>query len=86
MKDAVLFIKWWWARRTPTDVWTKVYFAGLFFSGVGIGSSNLWLSAMGVACFISGAVKWLVWEPITNSFKKFQEERANLFETIKDPK
>jgi hypothetical protein len=63
-----------------------MYFAGLLFCGAGIGSGNPWLSALGAVCFFSGAIKWIVWEPITNSFKKFQEERANLFETIKDPK
>lgn len=86
MKDLVLFIKWWWQRRQPTDIWTKIWFAGLFFAGAGIGSSNIYLSAIAFICFMSGAIKYLIWEPLLSSFKKFQDERAGLFETIKDPK
>lgn len=86
MKDVLLFVKWWWQRREPTDFWTKVWFVGLFFFGAGIGTGNIYLSVIAVICFMSGAIKWLFWEPIRSSFAKFQEERAGLFETIKDPK
>ena len=84
MKNIFNFIGWQY-RKLAT--WQKWYlFAGLLFGG-GIGytgSPNNWASIAGIVIIFSIMTKWFIWDPLTNSYKQYLEERNNLFQNIKE--
>lgn len=84
MKKFVAFIKWHWSNW---DTMQKIWLLGGFFFGAGIADYHS-TGEPGLALKIAGALwivvfaKWFVWDTITDSWKRFEHERKDLFNTI----
>jgi uncharacterized membrane protein len=88
MKKFLAFLKWHW------DSWTfgqKVYIIGGFFVGVGFkdfmetGTPPIAMQ-IGFAIWFSILLKWFFWDSIRDSWKRFEQERRDVFKTIDEGK
>jgi hypothetical protein len=88
MKKFLAFLKWHW------DKWSfgqKVYIIGGFFVGAGfrgfmeIGVPPVTMQiGFAIWCYI--LLKWFFWDSIADSWKRFEQERKDLFKTIDEGK
>jgi uncharacterized membrane protein len=88
MRKFLAFLKWHW------DSWTygqQVYIVGGFFIGMGLkdtlttGEPN-WAVQLGAAIWCSVLLKWFFWDTFADSWKRFEQERRDLFKTIDEGK
>jgi len=88
MKKFLAFLKWHW------DSWRfgqRVYIIGAFFMGIGLkdtietGTPSLSVK-IGLAIWCSVLLKWFFWDTIADSWKRFEQERKDLFKTIDEGK
>lgn len=90
MKDVWSFIKWQWQRSSYT-VTDKLWFLGGFFMGSAAYSAYFHPEEgtpvqlyIGVSCWIIVLLKWIIWDTTKHQWAKFQKEKAELFNTIKE--
>lgn len=88
MKKVLAFIKWHW------DKWSfgqRAYIIGGFFIGAGFrdfmvtGTPPIMMQ-IGFAIWCSILLKWFFWDSMINSWKRFENERRDLFKTIDEGK
>jgi len=88
MKKFFAFLKWHW------DNWSfgqRVYIIGAMFVGFGLKDSletntpNLAVQ-IGFAIWATVLLKWFFWDSFANSWKRFEQERRDLFKTIDEGK
>lgn len=75
------FIKWHYSKL---QFWQKLWILAFVNFGwfiAGGGQSEIAL-AIGVSLIIVVITKWLITDPIINSWKKFKQERQDLFDLI----
>jgi len=75
------FFRWQWNRF---EFWQKWWICSMAFFFLGLFSDKLYFQAIGVSMLIFGIFKWLIWEGVSDSYKKFKEEQNTLFEVIKN--
>jgi hypothetical protein len=79
------FVKWHYKKL---EFWQKFFLVGFFAMGWGFASpshSTEEFVAYMVALTSINCVffKWFVWDPMKDSYRKFQKEQHELFNTIK---
>lgn len=88
MKKFLAFLRWHW------DGWTfgqRVYMFGAFFVGMGLkdslvnGEAN-WSVQLGFAIWSTVFLKWFFWDMVKDSWKRFEQDRKDLFKTIDEGK
>lgn len=86
MKDFMLFIKWQYAKL---EFWQKVYLVNFFLLGFTAFRTDevsrviFYITLLVLFVYM---VKWFVIDSMIDSWKKFKQEKANLFNTIKEGK
>lgn len=86
MKDFWLFVKWQYAKL---EFWQKVFFVNFFIMGFTAFRTDDTSQAVFVCTMLLPflfMVKWFVIDSIVDSWKRFKEDKANLFNTIKEGK
>lgn len=84
MKDVWLFVKW---QLSKMEFWQKVFFVNMFVMGfTALRTDETSKMIFMITIFVPFAymVKWFVLEPMFASWRKFKDDKANLFNTIKD--
>ncbi len=86
MKDVWLFVKWQYGKL---EFWQKVYFVNFFLMGFTAfredETSKIIFYCTILVPFLY-MCKWFIFDQIKDSWKKFKEQKANLFNTIKEGK
>lgn len=88
MKKFLAFLKWHVSKWTVTQ---RLWMIGAFFFGGGA-IDYIETGVPGTSIYIAWAfwgsvfVKWFVWDPAVDSWKKFEGERKDLFKTIDEGK
>lgn len=80
------YIRWVWSRW---ETWQKFFMVGAFLVGAGLGAPDpysIWLLGTGCTLIYGWAVKWMVWDNAKKSWKKYCDERDNLFSVIRGDK
>lgn len=85
IKNVVGFLKWHW------DNWSvdqRFYMLAAFLVGCGLkdaiaGNGPNILMQSGLAILFAIFLKWFVWEPVRDSWRKYCEQRNSLLTTIK---
>lgn len=84
MKEVLKFIRWQWRKW---ETWQKGYIIGAFFMGAGVVAPNpydLYLLAIPMIVLFVHCSKWMVWDQVKASWRKYKTEKQELFPTIKD--
>lgn len=86
MNKLFAFLKWHWSKWTPGQ---RVYILSAGFIGAGI--ADYWESGIinlpmriGFGMMLAVLIKWFFWDTTIASWKRFEEERKDLFKTIKE--
>ncbi len=80
------WLRWQWRQF---ETWQKSWLLGAFFLGAGLmldGILGKIFIAIPFAIFMGYTFKWWFYEPITNSWNKYKEQRETLFDTIRGDK
>lgn len=83
MKNIINFIRWQWRKW---DLWQKCFIVGAFFGGSGFVAPapyGTYILMIPTALLFVFTFKWWMWDSTVESYKKYQAEKSNLFETIK---
>ena len=86
MKDFALFVKW---QYSKLESWQKIFLVNFFLLGFTAFRTDEISRAIFLITLIVPAlytVKWFVIESMIDSWKKFKQEKAELFNTIKEGK
>ena len=84
MKEILNFVVWQWNKF---QTWQKGYIVGAFFVGAGIMAPQPWsnyIFAVPMIMLFCWTAKWWIWDELKKSWNKYQDEKQNLFNTIKD--
>ena len=84
MKEILNFIRWQWHKW---EIWQKGYIIGAFFLGAGVVAPrpyNMYLFAIPMIILFLWCSKWMIWDQLKDSWRKYQTEKQGLFPTIKD--
>ena len=86
MKDVWLFVKWQCAKL---ETWQIVFLINLFLMGFTAFRTDEMSKAIVTTTLLVPfmfMIKWFVIDSIRDNWKKFKEQKANLFNTIKEGK
>lgn len=88
MKKFLAFLKWHWDKW---EVSQRIYLLGAFFVGAGAVESiqtGVPNTSVQIGFAIWGFIflKWFFWDNISASWKRFEQERKDLFKTIDEGK
>lgn len=86
MKDLWLFCKWQYAKL---ELYQKIFILNFFVMGITMArkdeiSSYIFFGTVLIPFLFM--IKWFVIDSIIDNYKKFKEQKANLFNTIKEGK
>lgn len=85
-KDILTFLQWQWRKW---EFWQKCYILSAPLLGAGLAVDDpyrSYLVAVPVLICFTFMIKWFIIEPIKSSWTRFQEDKKNLFNTIKEGK
>ena len=84
MKKVLAFLRWHWNSWDWTQ---RIWMLGAGFFGAGI--SDYWHTKepglalkIALSCWALVFVKWICWDAVRASWKRFENERKDLFTTI----
>jgi len=83
-KEIVNFVQWQWNKY---EFWQKCFVASSAFFGAALVAPapyGQYLSFVPMCVIFSFMTKWLVWDGAKAQWKKYKEEKENLFTTIKE--
>jgi len=83
MKNIINFICWQWRKW---DLWQKCFIVGFGLMGSGLvvpAPYCTYILMIPTVILIVFTLKWWVWDSTVKSYKQYQAEKSNLFETIK---
>lgn len=83
MKNFFNFITWGWKKL---EVWQKLYVFAMILQIVGWISPNPYsivFISIGLGIILSTMIKWFIWDSIKTSWKNYNKEKSQLFDTIK---
>lgn len=86
IKDIVLFLQWQWNKF---QFWQKCFiFSSFFFGGALVAEPPyvFYFTLVPLIVVFGFAFKWFFIDPTLEAWKKFQDEKENLFSTIKEGK
>lgn len=84
IKDILTFVKWQW---TKFEFWQKCFIASSSFFGAGVYAEHpysVYLFMVPIIIVFGFTARWFIIDPLKDSWKKFQTEKAQLFTTIKE--
>ena len=79
IKDIINFVQWQWRKF---EFWQKCFICSSFFFGAAVVSEppyTFYLSIVPMVVVFSYMTKWMIWDAAKASWKKYQEEKKNLF-------
>ena len=82
--EILRFLRWQWRKF---ELWQRLFIFAMFIQGVGLAMAppwSVWISGLGAAIVLGYLIKWAVWDNIKASWRRYQEERNQLFKTIRD--
>jgi hypothetical protein len=83
MRNIYKFLLWQWDKW---NIWQRCFIVSAFFGGsafVAPEPYGFYISMIPLSIVITYILKCIFWDGVTESYQKYQEERASLFETIK---
>jgi protein-S-isoprenylcysteine O-methyltransferase Ste14 len=84
MKEVVGFIAWQWRKW---ELWQRIFIVSMFVFVVAImlpEPYDIYVVSALTFAMLAWTLKWAVWDNLKASWQKYQEERNQLFKTIKD--
>lgn len=86
MKELINFIKWQWSKW---EFWQKAFIFSSFFFGAALVAEPpyvFYLSLVPMTVVFGFMTKWMIWDGTKAAWDRYKQEKANLFNTIKDGK
>ncbi len=84
MKEIFKFISWQWNQW---ESWQKVWICSSAFVGAAIGAPQPYAYYLGIiptVIVLGYMIKWVVWDGAKAQWQKYQKEKQDLLETIKN--
>lgn len=84
MKEVVGFVSWLWLRL---ERWQKMFILAVLVQVIALFLTPpwaFWLSWSGAVIVLAYLFKWAVWDGVSSAWRKYQQERNQLFTTIRD--
>jgi len=84
MKDVWLFVKW---QYSKLEFWQKIFIVNFFLMGFTAARTDevsRYIFIFTIMVPFLYMTKWFLIDSIRASWKKFKEQKANLFNTIKE--
>lgn len=75
------FIKW---HIKNIEFWQILWMIGVATTTYGITNENTNIATIGAFCLFAIPAKYLFWDTVRDSYKRFKDEQNKLFTTIKD--
>ncbi len=84
MKEVWSFLSWQW---TKWELWQKCWIVSSAFFGASLVADapyNLYLSVIPMIVVCGTMIKWVIWDGSKSQWERYQREKQELLDTIKN--